>query len=277
MTGGRGTTTIGSLVCAWGSRTYVMGIINITPDSFSGDGLSDRFDEVAVLAQAMRQAGADIIDIGGESTRPGHEPVSAAVELARVLPAIELLHARVDTPLSIDTSKAAVAGAAVRAGAGMINDIWGGERDPEIVDVAAAAGVPLVLCHNQATPDYHDLVPDVLRGLARRIDRALARGVNWDRLVIDPGIGFGKTWRQNLLLLRALPALGALGLPLLLGASRKGTIARVLGDLAPDDRLEGTAATVALGIGAGVDMIRVHDVGPMARVCRMSDAIVRAR
>lgn len=277
MTRGRGTTTVGSLACQWGSRTYIMGIINVTPDSFSGDGLDDRLDEVATVAHSMRRAGADIIDIGGESTRPGHEPVSAAVELARVLPAIELLHARVDTPLSIDTSKAAVAGAAVQAGASMINDVWGGERDPEIVDIAAATGVALVLCHNQATPEYHDLVPDVLRGLARRIDRALARGVGWDQLLIDPGIGFGKTWRQNLLLLRALPALAALGLPLLLGTSRKGTIARVLGDLAPTDRLEGTAATVALGIGAGVDMVRVHDVEPMARVCRMSDAIVRAR
>lgn len=277
MTGGRGMTTIGSLACEWGTRTYIMGIINVTPDSFSGDGLNDRLDEVAGLAHSMRQAGADIIDIGGESTRPGHEPVSAAVELARVLPAIELLRARVDTPLSIDTSKAAVASEAVHAGAGMINDVWGGEHDPEIVDVAAAAGVPLVLCHNQATPEYHNFVPDVLRGLARRIDHALARGVHWDQLLIDPGIGFGKTWRQNLLLLRALPALATLGLPLLLGTSRKGTIARVLGDQAPTDRLEGTAATVALGIGAGVDMVRVHDVGPMARVCRMSDAIVRAR
>lgn len=277
MTGSRATTTIGSLACDWGSRTYIMGIINVTPDSFSGDGLDDRLDEVAGLARSMRQAGADIIDIGGESTRPGHEPVSAAVELARVLPAIELLHARFDTPLSIDTSKAAVASAAVRAGASMINDVWGGERDPEIVDIAGATGVALVLCHNQATSTYHDLVPDVLRGLSRRIDRALARGVGWDQLLIDPGIGFGKTWRQNLLLLRALPTLAALGRPLLLGASRKGTIARVLGDLAPSDRLEGTAATVALGIGAGVDMVRVHDVGPMARVCRMSDAIVRAK
>lgn len=277
MTRGRGTTTVGSLACQWGSRTYIMGIINVTPDSFSGDGLDDRLDEVVTVAHSMGLAGADIIDIGGESTRPGHEPVSAAVELARVLPAIELLHARVDMPLSIDTSKAAVAGAAVQAGASMINDVWGGERDPEIVDIAAATGVALVLCHNQATPEYHDLVPDVLRGLARRIDRALARGVRWDQLLIDPGIGFGKTWRQNLLLLRALPALAALGLPLLLGTSRKGTIARVLGDLAPTDRLEGTAATVALGIGAGVDMVRVHDVEPMARVCRMSDVIVRAR
>lgn len=276
MSSAKGTTTIGQLECVWGTRTYLMGIINVTPDSFSGDGLAHRLEEVVGRAHSMRQAGADIIDIGGESTRPGHDPVPASVELERVMPAIELLHGRLDVPLSIDTSKATVAEAAVRAGASMINDVWGAERDPEVASVAAATGVPLVLCHNQPTTEYQDLIAGVLRGLASRIDRALARGVSWEQLLIDPGIGFGKTWQQNLRLLRGLPALTALGRPILLGTSRKGTIARVLGDLAPADRLEGTAATIALGIGAGVDMVRVHDVGPMARVCRMSDAIVRS-
>jgi dihydropteroate synthase len=278
---GLGETAIGDLTCRWGERTYVMGVLNVTPDSFSGDGLlsrgegSGREDELAARAAAMVAQGADLLDVGGESTRPGHAPVPAEEELARVLPAIARLRAAVAVPLSIDTSKARVAEAALAAGAALVNDVWGTEADPEIADVAAAAGAPLVLVHNQRGHEYRDLVGDVVRGLARRLDRCLARGVAWERLIVDPGIGFGKTWRQNLLLLRRLRELTALGRPILLGASRKGTIARVLGDLAPDDRVEGTAAMVALGIGAGVEMVRVHDVGPLVRVCRMCDAIVR--
>ena len=270
-----GETAIGALRCRWGRRTYVMGVLNLTPDSFSGDGLLGREAELPARAAALVAQGADLLDVGGESTRPGHTPVPAAEELARVLPALRLLAASVPVPLSIDTSKARVAEAALAAGAALVNDVWGTEADPEIADVAAAAGAPLVLVHNQRGHAYRDLVGDVVRGLAARLDRCLARGVPWEHLLVDPGLGFGKTWRQNLALLRRLGELTVLGRPLLLGISRKGTITRVLGDLPPTERVEGTAAMAALGIAAGVEMVRVHDVGPLVRVCRMADAIVR--
>ncbi|MBI4300499.1 MAG: dihydropteroate synthase [Chloroflexi bacterium] len=271
---GIGSTRCGGAEFRWGERTYIMGIVNVTPDSFSGDGLGS--DVFAALAQARRfvEEGADIIDVGGESTRPGSSPVSAEEEMARVLPVIERLSAEISIPISIDTYKAEVARRAVQAGATMINDVWGLKRSPEIAEIAAAAGAVLIMMHNQTGTEYADLVDDVKTSLRQSLERALAAGVSWEKLIIDPGIGFGKTAQHNLELLRRLAELRELGRPILLGTSRKSTVGAVLG-LPVDQRVEGTAATVAIGIANGADIVRVHDVAAMARVCRMSDAIVR--
>jgi dihydropteroate synthase len=259
---------------AWGARTYVMGILNMTPDSFSGDGLAT--DPAAAVEQALRMEadGADIIDIGGMSTRPSHVEVSTAEELERVMTVLPELVRRLAVPVSIDTYRYEVADAALQAGAAAINDVWGLQREPGLADLAVQAGALLFLMHNQEGTEYHDLVEDVVESLRDSVATAEAAGVGRDRLVIDPGIGFGKTAEQNLEVLGRLAELRVLGLPVLLGTSRKSTIGRVLGTEV-GDRLEGTAATVALGIGAGVDMIRVHDVRQMARVATMADAIVR--
>jgi dihydropteroate synthase len=251
-----------------------MGIVNLSPDSFSGDGL--RYDVEAAVYRAHRMAAedADIIDIGGESTRPGSTPVSLEEELRRVMPVAERLGRELKVPFSIDTYKADVARRALAAGASMVNDVWGLKADPELARVAAEAGVPLILMHNQQGTVYSDLVPEVLSSLQRSMDLALNAGVRWQNLIIDPGIGFGKTAQHNLEILRRLSEFRALGRPVLLGTSRKSTIGLVLG-LPVTERLEGTAAAVALGIANGADMVRVHDVQAMLRVCRMSDAIVR--
>jgi len=258
----------------WGERTLVMGIINVTPDSFSGDGLVDQLDAIVARAQAMVEAGADIIDVGGESTRPGHQPVPAAEELRRVIPAIRALAAAVPVPISVDTSKAVVAEAALQAGASIINDVRGLQADPAMATLAAEAGVPVIIMHDQKILSADRLIPDIVRELARRIDQALAAGVRWERIIVDPGFGFGKTPDLNLLLLRRLGELRALGRPILVGTSRKSMIGHVLGT-PPDDRVEGTAATVALAIANGADIVRVHDVPQMVRVVRMTDAVVR--
>ena len=259
---------------SWGRRTYVMGVINVTPDSFSGDGLKG--DVQAAVEQALRfeAEGTDFLDIGAESTRPGHTPVPESQELGRLLPSLEAVAARVSIPISVDTSKSGVARAALEAGASVVNDIWGLRADPQIADVAAEHGAGLVLMHNQHGHQYDDLVQEVSGGLQKSVDIALGAGVPRKNLVIDPGIGFGKTADHNLDLLRNLHRLKALGLPVLVGTSRKSTIGRLL-DLPPDQRVEGTAATVALAIAAGADIVRVHDVREMVRVCRVSDAIVR--
>jgi dihydropteroate synthase len=259
---------------AWGSRTYVMGIVNATPDSFSGDGLVDQVDTAVALARAMATAGADIIDIGGESTRPGHEPVSTEEEMRRVLPVIEALRRSIEVPISIDTSKAAVAEAALRSGATILNDIRGLMADSEIAAVAAAAGAPVIIMHDRKIRDASRLIPDIVRELGMRIERALTAGIAWELIIIDPGFGFGKTPDLNLILLRRLRELTVLGCPILVGTSRKSMIGRVLGT-EPDDRIEGTAATVALAIANGADIVRVHDVPQMLRVARMTDAVVR--
>jgi len=258
----------------WGERTFVMGIINVTPDSFSGDGLVDQLDAIVARAQAMVEAGADIIDVGGESTRPGHQPVPAEEELRRVIPAIRALAAAVPVPISVDTSKAVVAEAALQAGASIINDVRGLQADPAMATLAAEAGVPIIIMHDQKILSAERLIPDIVRELARRIDQALAAGVRWERIIVDPGFGFGKTPDLNLLLLRCLGELRALGRPILVGTSRKSMIGYVLGT-PPDDRVEGTAATVALAIANGADIVRVHDVPQMVRVVRMTDAVVR--
>lgn len=258
----------------WGRRTYVMGIINVTPDSFSGDGLES--DIVAIVDQALRfqEEGADILDVGAESTRPGSKPITADQEITRLIPALEALADRVSLPISVDTCKPAVARMAVRAGASIINDQWGLMADPELAAVAAETGSPLVLMHNQRTRKYRDLVPDICARLTDGVELARRAGVPEGNIVLDPGIGFGKTPDHNLEVLRRLPELKALGYPLLVGTSRKSTIGLVL-DLPVDQRLEGTAATVALAIAGGADIVRVHDVKEMVRVCRMSDSIVR--
>jgi dihydropteroate synthase len=282
-----GPTRIGPATFCWGERTFVMGILNVTPDSFSGDGLleaapgttprrGDPVEAAVAAGRRMVDEGADILDIGGESTRPGHAPVAADEERRRVVPIIAALRAALpDVPLSIDTTKAAVAESALAAGADLVNDVWGVGDDPALARLAADHGVPLVVMHNRAEPRYTTFLPEVIADLERAIERALQLGVRWDDIVVDPGFGFGKTPEHNLILVRELAALGMLGRPILLGTSRKSTLGRVL-DLPVGERLEATLATTALGIAAGADVIRVHDVRANGRAARLSDAIVRA-
>lgn len=307
----------------WGERTLVMGIINATPDSFSGDGVygrrpagaaaagvggtaervADPYDAVGsdaaadpddavgravAQAVAMVEAGADVLDVGGESTRPGGAAVDAAAEIERVVPVVAAIRAVLDVPISIDTSKAAVAAAALAAGADLVNDVWAMTADAAMAGVVAAAGAPIVLMHNRAaraTVDgrvgghyadvvYDDVVAAVAAWLRERVDAALAAGIAAERIILDPGLGFGKTPAQNLALVDRLAEIGALGYPVLVGPSRKSFIGAAL-DQPPDARLEGTAAAVAVAIARGADIVRVHDVCAMARVARMTDAIVR--
>jgi dihydropteroate synthase len=259
----------------WGERTYVMGIINVSPDSFSGDGL---YTLNAAVAQAMYfiNLGVDIIDIGGESTRPDAQPVSEEEETARVLPVIEELIRRTSLPISIDTYKAAVARSAVKAGACMINDVWGLKKSPELARIAAEAKIPIIITSNQRDEPCKDIISAVISDLEEKIRLAENSGVIPENIIIDPGIGFGKTPGQNLEIIRRLFELKSLGKPVLLGNSRKSFIGKVL-DLPENQRLEGTAATVAIGIANGADVVRVHDVEQMVRVCRMSDAIIRRK
>ena len=266
--------TIGKRQFAWGTRTFVMGIINVTPDSFSGDGVGT--DTKAAVAQGLRftTEGADILDVGGESTRPGFEGISADEEMRRVLPVIERLSRQVDTPVSIDTSKAEVAAAALEAGAVMLNDVWGLRHDPQIAGVSARFGVPAVVMHNQRDRPFRDVIGDIRDGLEASIALATAAGVPRERLIVDPGFGFGWKEEHNLEMLRRLRELRALGLSILVGTSRKSTIGAVLG-LPVEERLFGTAASVALAIANGADIVRVHDVKEMMQVRRVADAIVR--
>jgi len=253
-----GDTRIGPMVFAWGSRTFVMGILNVTPDSFSGDGLIapggvDGVGAAVAQARAMVDDGADLLDVGGESTRPGHAPVDEDEELRRVIPVLQAIRVALPgTPLTIDTTKPGVAKAALGAGADAINDVWGVGRDDVLARLAAERGVPIVLMHNRAEPRYSNLVGEVVDDLRRAVDRALAAGVGESSILIDPGIGFGKTAEQNLLLLRRLGELRALARPILLGTSRKSTLGKVL-DLPVNERLEATLATTALGIAARVE------------------------
>ena len=258
----------------WGRRTYVMGIINLAPDSFSGDGLAGDVPAAVEQARRMEADGADMLDVGAESTRPGSMPVSASAEADRLLPALEAICRAVHIPVSVDTYKALVARRAITAGASIVNDVWGLLADGNMARVIADAGVPAILMHNQREAQYDDLVPDVIAGLHRIAGIAGAAGIAERNIILDPGIGFGKTADHNLELLRRLPELQELGYPTLLGVSRKSTIGRVLG-LPSDDRVEGTAAAVAMSIAGGADIVRVHDVKQMVRVARMTDAIVR--
>lgn len=253
-----------------------MGILNVTPDSFSDGGQHFGLERAVAHARQMIADGADIIDIGGESTRPGHTPVPADEERERVIPVIRAIRqAAPDVWLSVDTQKAAVAEAALEAGADILNDIWGLQRDPGMARVAARCRAPVVVMHNQDGTKYQDLMGDLCAFFERSIAIAEAAGLPRDLLIIDPGIGFGKTPLQNLEVLQRLGELKRLGRPILLATSRKSTIGKVLGGLPPLERDEGTAATVALGIAAGAEIVRVHDVRGMKRVAVMSDAIVR--
>ena len=276
---GLGTTRIGPRVFAWGERTFVMGILNVTPDSFSGDGLlmagDDPVDTAVATGRRMVEEGADILDVGGESTRPGHAPVAEDEERRRIVPVIAALRAALpQIPLSIDTTKPAVAEAALAAGADLINDVWGVGDDDSLARLAADHGVPLIVMHNRAEPVYRTFLPELIADLQRALDRAAGLGVPWDDLIVDPGFGFGKTPDHNLELLRELDVLQMLGRPVLLGTSRKSTLGRVL-DLPAEERVEATLATTALGIALGTDIVRVHDVEANVRAARMTDAIVR--
>lgn len=298
---------LGERAFTWGERTYVMGILNITPDSFSGDGLiaadsqrvdiaSDQpareaFEQAALkLARQFIAAGADILDVGGESTRPGAQPVEAEEELGRVLPVVRTLTSQLKVPVSIDTYRAQVAEAALEAGAAMVNDVWGLRADPDLAGVIARWKVPVVLMHNRSSwahaqikerlggryvgVPYDNLLQDVKNELMESVAIATRAGVPPENIILDPGIGFGKTVAQNLELIDRLEEIRALGFPVLLGPSRKSFIGYTL-DLPPDERLEGTAAAVAVGIVRGADIVRVHDVQPIVRVVHMTDAIVR--
>lgn len=278
----------------WGTRTFVMGIINVTPDSFSGDGVMAKADPVqAAVTQAglFLREGADILDVGGESTRPGSQPVDTGEELERVIPVIEAIRKAFPAALiSVDTYRAEVARQALAAGANWVNDVWGLRADPDLAAEIAARGAPVVLMHNRLKPgtaelqarlggryvgvDYADLIGDISRELLESVALAHGAGIPDAHIILDPGIGFGKTVAQNLALLDQLDEIKALGYPLLVGPSRKSFIGYTL-DLPPEERLEGTAAAVALSIERGADIVRVHDVGVMARVARMTDAIVR--
>ena len=269
-----GLTVANGETLTLGVRTYVMGIINVTPDSFSGDGLGSDLD--AVVAQALRfeEEGADILDMGAESTRPGHQKISAEEEMARLIPAIEAVASQSKLPISVDTYKAAVARQAVESGAVIINDIWGLKAEPELAKVAAETGAGLVLMHNQQGTEYRDLMPDLVSSLQASVKTALEAGVPRENIFVDPGIGFGKTLEHNLAVLAGLDALKATGCPILVGSSRKSTLGLLL-DLPADQRVEATAATVSLAIAGGADIVRVHDVKEMVRVCHVTDAVVR--
>lgn len=286
FSGPRKSMRIGPRAFEWGTRTYVMGILNLSPDSFAGDGLTDVEAAVQRAAQFARD-GADLIDLGGESTRPGSEPISVEEVLQRVIPVIERTAQEVEVPISIDTYKAAVARQALAAGAHLINDVGGLRGDPAMAALVAERGVPLILMHQRppegsigvrggpSAEPYREFLADVIRELRGGIAQAEKAGIAREQIIIDPGMGFGKTPEQNLELIDRLSEFKVLGRPILVGPSRKSFIGAVL-DLPVEERLEGTAAAVALAIREGAHMVRVHDVKAMARVARMADAIVRS-
>ncbi|MFL0365696.1 dihydropteroate synthase [Bacillus sp. PK3_68] len=254
-------------------KTYIMGILNTTPDSFSDGGRYNEIETAVQHAEEMVSEGADIIDIGGESTRPGYAAVSAEEELKRVLPIIQAVSASVDVPLSIDTYKAETARQSIEAGAHIINDIWGAKRDPEIAVVAAEKNVPIILTHNRDNMDYGSFIRDVLLDLYESIEIAMKAGVPEEKIILDPGIGFAKDMEQHLLMLRNMDKVAALGFPVLLGASRKRIVGHVL-DLPVGERMEGTGAICCYGIESGCHILRIHDVKPISRMAKMMDALV---
>ncbi|WP_249777653.1 dihydropteroate synthase [Paenalkalicoccus suaedae] len=254
-------------------KTYIMGILNVTPDSFSDGGSYSEVDRAVMHAQKMVSQGADIIDLGGESTRPGATKVEELEELQRVLPSIRAIREALDTPISIDTYKATVAEEAILAGANIINDVWGAKADPRMAEVAARYDVPIVLMHNREAHPYNDIIEDMKKDLLESVDICLAAGVKANRIILDPGIGFAKTHEENLYVMRHLSEFTTLGFPLLLGTSRKSLIAKTL-DLPVDQRVEGTGATVCRGIDQGCSIVRVHDILEMSRMAKMMDAMV---
>ncbi|MED0661052.1 dihydropteroate synthase [Bacillus smithii] len=254
-------------------KTYIMGILNVTPDSFSDGGKFYSVEDAVSHAIEMVQDGAGIIDVGGESTRPGHKPVSVEEELRRVIPVIQEVSKRVDAPISIDTFKARTASEAIEAGAHIINDVWGAKQDPEIADVAAEKKVPIILMHNRPNMDYENFVRDVLFDLYESIEIAKKAGVSDDKIILDPGIGFAKDRDQDMLLMQNLDKIVALGYPVLLATSRKRVIGHVL-DLPVEERMEGTGATCLFGMQKGCHIVRVHDVKPISRMVKMMDALM---
>ncbi len=284
----RGALGLGSRVLAWGTRTFVMGVLNVTPDSFSGDGVADDSEALRARIDALLDAAPDVIDVGGESTRPGAAGISVDEEIRRVTPALEAVRTRApDMPLSIDTRKADVARAALKLGAVMVNDVTGGTHDPKILDATAEAGAAFVVTHNRRgnvrrseigphveAVAYDDLVRDVCHDGERLLERARRAGIPRDRLLFDPGFGFGKSPEQNLVLLREMSALKSLGAPLMVGVSRKSFVGFVLG-LPADQRLEGSLAAAVIAVANGADMVRVHDVPATRRALAMADAIYR--
>ncbi len=258
-----------------GKRTYIMGILNVTPDSFSDGGRFSDIRSAINHAKKMVADGADIIDIGGESTRPGHDPVSIDEEIKRVVPIIEALKKEISVPISVDTYKSRVAECAVQAGADMINDIWGFKNDAYIAGVAARYNVPCCLMHNRDNKNYTNLASDIIKDLEESITIALKAGVKRQNIILDPGIGFAKSYEDNLKTMNNLEKINSLGYPVLLGTSRKSMIGFAL-DLPASDRLEGTLATTTIGIMKGCEFIRVHDVLENKRVCVMTDAICRS-
>lgn len=292
---------IGKFTFDWGSRTYIMGILNVTPDSFSGDGLMSpsplrrgargEIENATLQASRMLDSGADILDIGGESTRPGSAPVTVDEELERVIPVIHTLHKNFpDVLISIDTYKAQVAEEAIKVGANIVNDVWGLRADPNLANIVAKYKVTVILMHNRSNPasvevkeklgnayigaEYENLIEDVKRELLVSVEIAKNAGIKENVIWLDPGIGFGKKREHNLELINRLDEIKKLGYPVLLGTSRKSFIGFTL-DLPPEERIEGTASTIAIGIARGADIIRVHDVKEMARVAKMTDAMVR--
>lgn len=263
----------GQYTLDYANKTLIMGILNVTPDSFSDGGKYNHLENAVQHAQQMIEDGADLLDIGGESTRPGYERISDAEEISRVVPAIEAITNELQIPISIDTYKSEVAKKAVDAGAVIINDIWGAKADPEIADVAAETGVPIILMHNRNDRDYSDFIRDVLNDLYESITIAKKAGVKDDQIILDPGIGFAKDLAENLEMMRHLDTLVSLGYPVLLGTSKKSMIGGVL-DLPVSERIEGTGATVCFGIQQGCQIIRIHDVKEMSRTAKMMDALM---
>lgn len=257
-----------------GERTFVMGILNVTPDSFSDGGSFNNIEKAITHANEMIDEGADIIDIGGESTRPTHTAISAEEELKRVIPIIKELRKTIKVPISIDTYKGIVAEEALKAGAAMINDVWGFKQDPYIAKVAAKYAVPCCLMHNRKNTQYSSYIEDVIKDLQESIDIAISASVKKENIILDPGVGFAKSYEQNLLIINELDKIKLMGYPVLLGTSRKSVIGKTL-DLPVEQRVEGTLATSVIGIQRGCDFVRVHDVLQNKRVCIMADAILR--
>ncbi len=259
----------------YNKRTYIMGILNVTPDSFSDGGNFNSVDKALEHAKAMINEGADIIDLGGESTRPGHNYVDADEELRRVIPVIKKLKEELDTPISVDTYKAKVADESLKLGVEMINDVWGLRKDKDMAQVIAKYDAHVCIMHNQDNTEYDkDIMESIKDFLAESINIAIEAGIDKNKIVLDPGIGFGKTYEQNLEVLKRLGELKVLGYPILLGTSRKSVIGNTL-DLPPKERVEGTIATTVLGVRDGVDIVRVHDVEKNLRAAKMADAIYR--
>ena len=264
---------IGNRVFDAEHRTYIMGILNVTPDSFSDGGKFNQMDAALYHAEEMIRDGADIVDVGGESTRPGHTVISDDEEIARVAPVIEAIKSRFDIPVSIDTYKGKVTEAALKAGADLVNDIWGFKHDRRVAELTAQYGVACCLMHNRTEPIYQDYLKDVVADLKECVRIAKEAGITDDKIILDPGVGFGKTYQMNLEIINHVDVLHSLGFPILLGTSRKSVIGQTL-NLPTDQRVEGTLATTVLGVMKGCAFVRVHDIKENKRVIQMTEAIM---